>query len=294
MTKYQKVFELLEESKLNWSVTKEALLTADGKETKSFGIFRNDTNEWLGTVGKGYTPFQNSTLAETIVEASDSINIKTNKGGLLGGGKKVYLQAELPDEFIGKSAVKRFITALNSHDGTTSIAFGSSSTVIICQNTFYRAYGELSKFHHTSSAKERIEIAIQDLRQTLLLDEKLFANFKRMADLPIKDEAIERVIRRIFGVAPDTKYKDISTRKKNQIESFAGALDKEIKLEGKTIWGLFNGVTRYTNHIAAPAESDKKLDYLMDGGGYKLSNMAYNELMGWVEENTAELVYIDR
>lgn len=292
MTKFEKTFDLLEKTGLNWSVKKEALQSADGKQTESFGMFRSDNSGWLGTVGNRYVPFQNSELAETIVAASESINIEVNRGGQLLKGKKVYLQAQLPDEHIGESGVKRLITALNSHDGSTSIAFGSSSTVVVCQNTFFRAYGEINKFRHTVTAKDRVNAAILDLRATLKLDEQLMTSFKRMADLPMKDEIVERVIRKMFDVDPSQKQSALSTRKNNQIASFADSLSKEIKLEGATVWGLFNAVTRYTNHVAAPTEADKKLDYLMDGGGYKLSNMVYSELLEWVENNTAELVTV--
>jgi hypothetical protein len=119
-------------------------------------------------------------------------------------------------------------------------------------------------------------------------------NFKRMADMEMKDEIVENVIRKIFAVDPSSSQKDHSTRKVNQINAFAGALNKEIQLEGKTIWGLFNGVTRYTNHIASPTEKDKKSDYLMTGAGYKMSNVAYDTIMSWVLENTAkkELIFM--
>jgi hypothetical protein len=113
-------------------------------------------------------------------------------------------------------------------------------------------------------------------------------SFMRMADMEMKDEVVERVIRKLFDVDPSTSQKDHSTRKVNQINAFAGALNKEIQLEGKTIWGLFNGVTRYTNHIVAPTEAEKKSDYLMTGGGYKMSNVAYDTIMSWILENTAK------
>jgi hypothetical protein len=47
----------------------------------------------------------------------------------------------LPAEIIGRSEVKRWLTCLNSHDGSTSVGFGSSNTVVVCQNTFFRALG---------------------------------------------------------------------------------------------------------------------------------------------------------
>jgi hypothetical protein len=74
----------------------------------------------------------------------------------------------------------------------------------------------------------------------------------------------------------------------NQIQSFASALNREIKDEGKTIWGLFNAVTRYTNHVVKHESTDAKNEYLMTGTGYKLSNMAFDELMAFVDANTAK------
>ena len=288
--KFEQTFELLQSTGLNWSVSKQQLQTASGIITPGYGIIRNDNSDCLGIVRSQYEPFQNSQLAETIIEATDAMNIKTNRGGSLKGGSKVYLQAEIADEYIGKSGVKRWITALNSHDGSTSIAFGSTNTVVVCQNTFYRAYNGVDKFRHTSSAKARIEQAIAQLRNTLELDNKLMENFKRMADMPMKDEIVERVIRKLFEVDPSVKQADISTRKKNQVESFANALQTEIQLEGATVWGLFNGVTRYTNHVINHKDDSKKMDSLMDGTGYKLSNLAFDELMRWVNENTAETI----
>ena len=126
----EKTFEILDATGLNWTVRKSALYGPNGEKTKSFGIFRNDTDNWLGTVRERYTPFQNHEMAETIVQASHGVDVPLTRGGELRGGGLIYLQAQLPDEFIGKSAVKRYITALNSHDGTTAIGFGSSSTVV--------------------------------------------------------------------------------------------------------------------------------------------------------------------
>lgn len=287
---FEKTFSLLEATGLNWSVSKHQLQTQSGIITPGYGIIRNDNNDCLGVVRERYEIFQNSQLAETIIEATDAMNIQTNRGGELKGGAKVYLQAEIADEYIGKSGVKRWITALNSHDGSTSIAFGSTNTVIVCQNTFYRAYNGVDKFRHTSSAKARIEQAIAQLRNTLELDNKLMENFKRMADMPLKDEIVERVIRKLFTIDPSQKQADTSTRKKNQVVAFADALQTEIQLEGATIWGLFNGITRYTNHVIKHKDDAKKMDSLMDGTGYKLSNLGFDELMLWVNENTAQTI----
>lgn len=290
MNTNEKVFELLEQTGLNWTVEKNQLVDKSGKETNSFGIFRKDNGNWLGTVGDRYTTLQNFELAEILVNATEGIGIEIEKGGQLYDGGKVFLQAKLPDEFIGKSSVKRWITTLNSHDGSSSVGFGSSNNVVVCSNSFYRIHGELQKFRHTSSMKERIAIAQKDLRATMKLDEELMVTFKRMADAPLKDEAIERVLRKIFDVSPDKQQGEISSRKKNQINDFATSLNTSIGEQGKTIWALFNGVTRYTNHMAAPVEQNKKLDYLIANGGATISNKAFEALKSFVEESTPSYV----
>lgn len=287
----EKTFDLLEANGLNWTVTKEELLTNDGKSTESFGIFRSDNDQWLGTVGNRYAPMQNFELAETIIQASDGLNLPTKNGGVFGGGKKVFIQVELPTEQIGVGGVKRWITALNSNDGSTSIGFGSTSQVIKCSNTFHMAHKGLDKFRHTESASARVQMAMQDLRKAMQLDNSLMDNFKRMADIELKDEMIESVIRKMFKVDPMIKQDAVSTRKRNQVETFAQSLTTEIHLEGKTLWGLFNGVTRFTNHDSKTFKSaEDKNEYLMSGGGFKTSNVAFNDIMKWVEKNTIQYV----
>jgi len=293
-TTQEKTFDLLEATGLNWTVSKELLTSSDGKITESFGMFRSDNKEWLGTVGNRYKAMQNFELAETMIGATAGIGLKASRGGQLAGGAKVYLQASLPDEFVGKSGIKRMITALNSHDGSSSIGFGSTNTVVVCTNTFHTAYRGLDKFRHTENAKSRIENAIADLRKAMQLDQNLMDSFKKMADIELKDEMTVRIMRKLFDVDANAQQKDVSTRKVNQLTAFADSLATEVNLEGKTCWALFNAVTRYTNHVAAPKGIEEKNEYLMSGGGYKMSNIAYADLMQWVDERTAHPIFITR
>jgi len=285
----EKVFEILEATGLNWTVNQIPLISKseDAKlnnlATNSSGIFRNDNGSWLGTVSEKYTPYQNHQLAETIVMASEGFGLDVSRGGTLGGGRKVYLQTELKTEFIGKSDVKRYITALNSHNGTSSIGFGSSNTVVVCQNTFYKAYRDINKFRHTASASDRIKLAMIDLRRAIELDEKLMKNFKIMSETPLNDEIFANILKKCFDADKNAKTSDTSTQKVKQLQAVNTAISTELDLEGATLWGLFNGVTRYTNHYT---KSKDKQEYVMVGGGYQTNLIAYEEIMAWIESNT--------
>jgi phage/plasmid-like protein (TIGR03299 family) len=281
----EKTFELLEATGLNWRVNKMPLVTLEGGHpTESFAIIRNDNHQWLGTVGKVYEPLQNAKMAEILLEAADGLNLPVERGGLLNGGKKVYLQIGLPDDFVGKSEVKRWITGLNHHNSDGSIGFGSTNTVVVCRNTFAKAFGDMLKFRHTTSAKERIEIAMKSLRHALGLEEKQIDNFKIMAQTSLSDAIFSKVIKACFNVGLENKVGDTTTVQRNKLIQVNNAIEKELELEGATLWGLFNGITRYTNHVAPTKD---RASYLMTGAGYDTNALAYDEIMKWVEARTA-------
>jgi phage/plasmid-like protein (TIGR03299 family) len=291
-TNEEKAFDLLESTGLNWSVEKENLISKDNAfPTESYGMFRKDTNKWLGTGAKGYVPLQNGELAMILFSAIEDMNINLTRGGELNGGKKVYMQAELKDEYIGKSEIKRYVTCLNSHDVTTSVGFGSSNTVVICQNTYFRAYGEVQKFRHTTTMKERIELAKMELRKTIGLDTKLMETYKRMADIKFNDVVLQKVIENIFEINKDENQKDLSSQKKTKIIKFAESVEKSIEEQGQTVWALFNGVTRYTNHILAPSEITKKMDYLMLQGGVTVANTGFKTITDWMDAQPKSIVF---
>jgi len=290
---FEKTMNLLEKTGLNWEVKKEKLFHTTGRETDFYGIFKYPTTEHtvptdcFGTVKDRYIPFQNWELADTLVRATEGIGITTDRGGLLGRGEKVYFQAELPDEYVGKSDVKRWVTVLNSHDGSSSIGFGSSNMVVACSNTFHRAFKDTEKFRHTASAKERIEIAIRQFQTTIHEDKMMFDTFKKMSELRADENIVQAVINKMFKVDVKASSSDVSSRRINQIQQFASAYNIERELAGDTVWGLFNAVTRYTNHISAP-QGVKKDAYLMTGTGKEINNMAYDTIVKWLDERSAK------
>lgn len=289
----ERVFNILEATQTNWRAKKLPLVSSpDMLPTGSYGMFRSDNNSWLGSVKDRYVPMQNADLVTFLLQATDMLELEVKRGGSLDGGRRVYYQIELPSEYIGKSDVKRWVTGLNHHDGSRSIAFGSSSTVVICKNSFHRAYRELQKVRHTGNSYTIVKQLALDLRERIEADNGLMTTFKRMADIPMRDEMVERVINKLFKVQESDRLSELHGKRRNNIESFADSLTTEIQLEGKTVWGLFNAVTRYTNHHAAPKQDDKKESYLMVGRGAVLSNLAYEELMQFVDQNIREYVTV--
>lgn len=284
---YNKTFDLLTDTKTNWGVTKKPLTCPDGYPTESFGIYRNDNNKWLGTVGKQYELMQNSTLAENIIEASMDISEKF-RGGELYGGKKVYYQAQLEDTHIANDTIKRYVTGLNSHDGSTSIGFGFTNQVVVCQNTFHIAMKEVNRFRHTTSAQQRVELARMEINRMLRIESGLMENYKRMADVKINTQVTKRVIADLFNFNEDDFEKDekeFSTKKVNDLKRFNEILESELNSHGRTLWGLFNAVTWKTNH--QDVKEGKGLENVMVGSGYKKNLNAYNIIVDSLPKTVA-------
>ena len=189
--RFNKVFNLLDQNGLNWSTKKHPLYAKiDEQEiiTDNYGTFRSDNNEHLGTVKDRYEIFQNYELAETLVDACAGMDLEVKKGGTLQGGKKVFLQIVLPESQVGNSGIKRYLTALNSHDGSSSIGFGTTNKVVFCSNTFHAAMRDVQGIRHTASYSDRVKDAIQSIKQAITGESLLMDNFKRMSDIKIEDD----------------------------------------------------------------------------------------------------------
>lgn len=292
MSNAEQTFDLLERTGTNWTVNKLPLTGPDGQKTESSGIFRNDNGLWLGTVGKRYEPMQNHVLAQTMIDACEGVGITATTGGTLHAGGKVYYQAALPDTMIANSGLKRYITLLNTHDGTRAIAVGSASTNVICTNTFAKAHKDsgMTKIVHATTALQRVKAAMDGLRTAMAADEVLMDHFRRMADTKLTDhigmDLIAKVLKRGFKI-DDTN--DISTRRKNQLIDLNACINLETGRQGLTLWGLFNGFTHYTNHKQAkPADA---FENVMDGAGARLNDVAFDTIMEWMDEHM-DKVYV--
>ena len=287
------IANLLSDTGNSWNVLDLPLTSTheDGTilTTTSRGLFRSDNNLNLGVVGARYEVMQNEVLAETLVDLQSQFGGDL-RGGNLQDSKKVYFQLSLPQANIGNyqnNGVKRYITCLNSHDGSSSIGFGSTNEVVICSNTFHTALSDISKFRHTASSSERLAQAIEGFEKAMNSEAMIVDTFKMMATAPITQGIIEKVIANLFNPKGKT---EISTRTKNNVQMFGKAFKLELEQKkGETLWTLFNAVTRYTNHME---KKEKDLNHLMVGAGYKKNLIAYDTILRWLSEPTKTSVLV--
>lgn len=297
MTVEQLTSNLITATETAWTVSKQPLFGPAQEETGSFGIFKDD-GLWLGTVGSRYQPLQNAILAETVIMAATDLGYNRVRGGQLADGAKVYYQVELPDAEVGPDTLKRWVTALNRHDGSGSIAFGSTDTVVVCENTFAHAYGNLAdKIKHTISAEERVREAVEAMTAAKLQGEKVLEAFRRMTEKQFTAKQQEIVTKILTGVG--VKAKDITPGETRRLNDFKTALELETSRHGgATIWSLFNAATYYTNHLEVKNTKGElkvsPLAHVMVGSGFSKNKLTFNSLISFLDKNTAELVTVNK
>jgi len=301
------IFEVLCATGLNWSVRKEPLVTQSSGiiATDKVGAIRSDSNAYIGSVGKDYQHLQNADMVSLVYDSAKEVFDPNSEfrhpwnnsetlgtfgnmgGGSLKNGNRVFVQLQLPELHIGKSGVKRFISGTNGHDGTHGFGFGTSNQVICCANTFAIANRDLAKIKHTSSMQQKIDEAVKSLRKVLEFEEKQMEVFEIASNRAFDKKHIQDIVLSVFGKSVDSKTDEVSTRMKNQMIEFSADINQSIQEQGETLWALFNGVTRYTNHTTKAKDKDFGL---MFGTEAQTNQRAYEQLVHWLKEPALEMV----
>jgi hypothetical protein len=126
--------------------------------------------------------------------------------------------------------------------------------------------------------RERLTQLVMTLEQTIAFDQSNIEKFRKMLDIVPQKADIDAMRELLFEVTPNTPLDEISTRKTNLISKFDRAVDMEFAAQGVNMWGLFNAVTRYTNHEMKSYDGNAKLENVMVGQGARLNKLAYNRL----------------
>lgn len=262
----KQALQLLKDVNLDWKVLKEPLYTSNGLITDHIATVRQDTNVVLGVQKEGYEVIQNQTLAELIVELSNRGDAPIHNAGYLKNGEKVFIQLKTGDLSLFGDKIRGYLTAVNSFDGTTSLAYGGSTLTVSCMNTFFGAYKQIeAKIKHTKNIHVKIDSLLRTLDLFRKKEQNHFQYIRRMASTPINQDIINKTYSVMFKVSPNQMSnldEEVSTKMLNNIKRFNEAVSIETNEKGESLWGLFSGVTRYTTHMMGNNMESKMFGYI--------------------------------
>lgn len=236
--------------KLDWAVSKRQLFFLDHTGApvaydQKMAVVREDNNCPIGVVAPSYEPLQNEDLKQLVAPMVEEGVLTIENQGFLSKGAKVFIQLQVNKEFevIGES-YKGYLTLLNSHNGTASVAIGPAMQRIICSNTFQCAYSDIGeKFRHTEGVTERV---LNTTAITNFVDEamKVYASkVETLASTRCTGAQFREALETIYN-KPVDKMRDSFVSKLNDL--FYNGKGNE----GKTFYDVFNACTEWSNHYA--------------------------------------------
>jgi hypothetical protein len=283
-TRNEKLQEILVNNGLDFVIEKAPMmaLNSNGLYVPSdyFGLINSKTNEVINTVKEGYSVSQNEEVVDLVLRGIEPFgsDISVTNGGALNGGRRVFLQLAINgDGRVGNDVIKKYITIVDSNDGSTGLSVGIGDLTMSCSNQFFKFYKSgQSKFRHTASLERRIkeipfliETALNESMQQI----KMYNDF---ASTEITRDLAHKMVKHLLGF--DKVYTSVNdladkaTRSINKMESLYNSIEREMNDKGNTLWGLHSGITYYTTHeLSAPKRENGKIETLLQGNGYNMN-----------------------
>jgi phage/plasmid-like protein (TIGR03299 family) len=253
---YFRIQDILDNPRLNFNVEKKQL-EHSGIPVDAWGIFRNDNNVFLGTVGAGYECIQHTEglqFLDLLIGEVNGAHFET--AGSLGKGETIWGLIDLGIKSgirNTKDESENYLLFRTGHIGNFTFSFSGTRTRVVCQNTLVMALAEnRSTFtiRHTTNYRDRLEQAkhlISNFRESVMsVDEKM----SFLAGRVIEKENMINILDELF---PADAEGNRSTRSKNNIERILNLYESNDsnaipEIRG-TAYNLLNACTEYTDHF---------------------------------------------
>lgn len=247
----QNLSPFAKDTNLQWDVQEdEVYVKINGvlrlDETKK-AIVRNDNEEILSHRNAGYHTMTNEKFREVTEDLKNESGFEFAGFHEYKGGRKVigYLKNTAEGEIkIGDHAIEDYLILGNSHDGSSSFFTGTVTELLRCSNEFGRISGA-NRVRHSKSFEVNLVEMMAYVKSHFAERQVMYNSFNRFGEKIVSAELFDKALDVVLNV---DLTKEISTQKQNQKDALRSAIIGESKDLGDNLWGLFNGVTKYTTH----------------------------------------------
>jgi len=266
-------------SQMYVNVKSEDGFGVDQVETPYFGLYNDKAKKVINSVKDSYHVSQNAQIVEMVLKGIEDFgDIRISNGGSIHDGRKVFIQIEI-DGFarVGNDKIKRFITVLDSNDGSSGLSVGIGDLTMSCANQFFKFYkaGEM-KSKHTGKLGAMIYEFPALISMALSNSMKLVDAYKTFERTPCTNELVHTMVHNIVGFDRMFTPKDVLEAKtgkaKANMDNLYRNIETETNQKGFNLWGLHSGVTRWTTHDKqAPNRNNGRIESIISGTNYKVN-----------------------
>ena len=258
-----------------------AVLPDRNVDTDYFGLFNEKEQKIIHTVKGGYTVSQNKDIVEMVLRGMEGFGeLSVHKAGSLNEGRKVFIQLAIEGHSkVGNDIIKKYVTIIDSNDGSTSLSVGIGNLTMSCSNQFWKFYkrGEM-KAKHTATIADKIKELPNLIEIALEENLKMIEIFNKFQSTAVSRELAHKMVKELLGfdrLMVESEEKEVSTRSLNIMTGLYSAIDTEMNSKTNSLWGLFSGITRWTTHDnSAPKRENGRIESGMLGNNYRYNQKA--------------------
>lgn len=235
-----------------------------------FGVYKSTGGQPISkkSMGKDFMPMQPNEFFENILqtanECNGEMNLDTLKFNEYSGGSKIEFSVEMnPIEFVNdkkvKDITKVFMTFTTSYDGSKSNTISIYTERLVCTNGMVaRGLEGVLKGRNTIGGKTKILSYCEEVAELLTNVQDYKKRLEELNKKRVTPAQVEAFKLSLLGYNAETlaqaeieNPKNQNTRKHEILKNLDEAIKLEFDRTGKTAFGLLQGVTYYTNHIAS-------------------------------------------
>lgn len=238
---------------LDWEVLQESIYTDAGDKIAGYKAnVRSTDKKVLGVVTDRYKVIQNAEAFE-FTDTLLGNGVRYETAGSLAEGKKVWLLARLPREYIiGGERISPYLVFSNTHDGSGAVRVAVTPIRVVCNNTLNLALDTAKRswsMVHTGDIKGKI----QEAKDTLFMAEEYMDNlgreFERLRKVQITDEQVKEYIELLLPLEKNatlTQLRNIKKLREDMASRYFDAPD--LQNVGNNAYRFINAVSDFATH----------------------------------------------
>lgn len=245
--------EALTAAGLDWNVLQESIYTETEELVDGYKAnIRDSDRQVLGVVTDRYKIVQNRdafSFTDQLLEEG----VRYETAGSLQGGKKVWLLAHLPHEYIiSGERISPYLVFFNSHDGSGAIKAALTPIRVVCQNTLNLALSTAKRswsMIHTGDIKGKMQEAHDTLFMAEKYMDKLGKEFETLRRKKLTDKQVMEYIEILLPVEDGSTPQQIKNMKRLQEDMKLRYFDApDLKDVGNNAYRFINAVSDFATH----------------------------------------------
>ena len=239
---------------INWEIFADKVYRAHASGIKKLitgykALVRDDNDSELAIHKNSYKELSNGDFTKRVSGIQEVSGFSLEGYQELRGGNILlaFLKNDVEEFKIDGNKIQDYLVIGNSHDGSSGFFLGTSTHFLRCENEFSRLK-RFASIRHTAGADDRLEEFMHYFVQYVNNRQKLYTKFNQFGDVIVSEEVREQMALYVLSLHKQEKLDELNDNQKIKLATLRSCIDGEISDLGDNMWGLFNGITKYTTH----------------------------------------------